>query len=106
MAKNLRKNQKELQKKLEELLGSRNVYFQPPENIKLKYPCIIYELNSFDRDYADNLPYLGALRYSLMYVSRTPVDDIFDKLCEMPYSWFERAFVSDNLNHQVFRIFH
>lgn len=105
MVKSLRKNQKELQKKLEDLLGSKNVYFQPPENVKLKFPCIVYELSSFDRDYADNIPYLGALRYSVTYISRSPADDIFDKLCNMPFSWFERPYVANNLNHQVFRIY-
>jgi len=28
----------ELQNLLENILGSRNVYFQPPENLKLNYP--------------------------------------------------------------------
>lgn len=105
MAKSLKQSQRELQKKLEEILGSKNVYFQPPENIKLKFPCIIYELSSLSRDYADNLPYRGAIRYSVMYVSRTPTDEAFDKLSNMLYSWFERSYVSDNLNHQVFRIY-
>lgn len=105
MAKSLRESRKELQKILEGVLGSRNVYFQPPENIKLKFPCIIFELSSLNRDYADNIPYVGAIRYSVMYVSRTPDDETFDKLSMLPYCWFERPYVADNLNHYIFRIY-
>ena len=32
----------QLHEELCSVLGSRNVYFQPPETIKLTYPCIIY----------------------------------------------------------------
>ena len=32
----------ELQSKLEELLGSRQVYYQPPETVKMEYPAIVY----------------------------------------------------------------
>lgn len=103
--KSLKQNRRELQKKLEDLLGSKNVYFQPPENIKLKFPCIIYELSSIERDFADNIPFVGALRYSVMYVSRSGTDEAFDKLSMMPYSWFERQYVTSNLYHQVFRIY-
>ena len=35
----------ELQLKLEEILGSRHVYFQPPASIKMTYPAIVYELD-------------------------------------------------------------
>lgn len=33
----------ELQAVLEGILGSGNVYFQPPENLKMRYDCIVYE---------------------------------------------------------------
>ena len=38
----------ELQSKLEELLGSRNVYYQPPESLKMKYPAIRYSKEDID----------------------------------------------------------
>ena len=31
-----------LQTKLEDLLGSKHVYYQPPENLKMEYPAIRY----------------------------------------------------------------
>ena len=35
----------ELQDTLETILESRNVYFNPPESIKMNYPAIIYKLD-------------------------------------------------------------
>ena len=37
----------ELQNKLEELLGSRHVYFQPPESVKMEYPAIKYSMTTY-----------------------------------------------------------
>ena len=35
-------NRLDLQALLEDLLGSRNVYYQPPESVKMNYPAIVY----------------------------------------------------------------
>ena len=32
-----------LQSELEAILGSRNVYYQPPANLKMQYPAIRYK---------------------------------------------------------------
>jgi len=42
----------ELQEVLESLLGSRNVYFQPPLNLKMNYPCIIYKRDDAETEFA------------------------------------------------------
>lgn len=39
----------ELQNKLEELLGSRHVYFQPPESVKMEYPAIKYSMTGIKK---------------------------------------------------------
>ena len=44
----------ELQSKLEELLGTRNVYYQPPESIKIGYPAIVYFKNNIVNRYAND----------------------------------------------------
>ena len=44
------KNRIELQTLLEELLGSKNVYYQPPNNLSMSYPAILY---STDKDIED-----------------------------------------------------
>ena len=35
------------------IIGNGNVYFQPPESVKIKYDCIIYEVTDADTKYAD-----------------------------------------------------
>ena len=44
----------ELQTLLEEILGSRNVYFQPPESVKMNYPAIVYSLDDIENSFAND----------------------------------------------------
>ena len=44
-----------LQIKLEDLLGSKHVYYQPPENLKMEYPAIRYSKSDEEDIYANNL---------------------------------------------------
>lgn len=91
---------------LEDILGSSNVYFQPPENVKLKYPCIIYHLSDNFTFKADNKLYKNTNRYQITLVSRDPDDLRYSKLIELPMSVFDRFFVADNLNHWVFSLYY
>ena len=86
-------------------LGSSNVYFQPPENLKLVYPCIVYSINNIDTTYADNNPYKSDVCYQVTLISRDPDDETRDKLLKLQMSRYERQFKSNDLNHDVFRIY-
>ena len=95
----------ELQFLLEGLLGSTNVYYQPPEDKKLEYPCIVYQLDGIKSTYGDNIPYWNAKRYLVTYIDQRPDMYIPDKIGSLPTASFNRAFVSDNLNHWAYRIY-
>lgn len=95
----------ELQILFEKLLGSKNVYFQPPESFKRNYPCIIYGLDNIRTNAANNKPYLRFKRYTVTYIDEDPDSEIPDKLLELDYCSFDRRFVSDNLNHDVFDLY-
>lgn len=95
----------ELQSLLEEILGSRNVYFQPPENVRIQYPCIIYKRASARTEFAGNMPYSYKKRYQVTVIDRDPDSEIPDKIAALPMSIFDRHFAVDNLNHDVFNIF-
>ena len=41
------------------LLGSRHVYFQPPESVKMRYPAIVYNLDYIENKHADDGVYLS-----------------------------------------------
>lgn len=60
----------ELGKKLKEILGSDNVYFQPPDNLKMSYPCIRYRLEGGNAEYADNVPYRFSRQYELVFICK------------------------------------
>lgn len=102
MAKNRRV---ELQRKLEEILESKNVYFQPPENFKLKYPCIVYEIGAGLRIPADNIKYLNFQGYSVTFITKDPDSETPDKILDLPYCSFERQFKSDNLYHWIYFVY-
>lgn len=94
------KTRSELHEELCEVLGSRNVYFQPPENLKIKYPCIIYNLDDIDTRRADNKRYITYDRYLLTVVSKDPDCDLFIQLMDrFEMCDLDRAAVADSMNH-------
>lgn len=95
----------ELQALLVSLLGSPNVYFQPPPTLIMNYPCIIYKRDSMNTEHADNTPYKRKKRYQVTVVDRNPDSIIPDKLAALPTASFDRFYTSDNLNHDVFNLF-
>jgi hypothetical protein len=95
-----------LQALLVEILGTSNVYFQPPTNIVLEYPCIIYKRDQADTDFADNAPYRHLKRYQVTVIDRDPDSDIPEKVAALPLCLFIRFFTVDNLNHDIFNLFY
>lgn len=83
-----------------------NVYYQPPESLKLKYPCIIYEKDDINTDYADDKTFIKKSEYSITVIGRDPDTDIPDMLVELPHCTYDRRFVSDNLYHDILRIYY
>lgn len=101
-----RKRRYELHHILEKILGSCNVYFQPPSKEKLKYPCIIYTRNSGDSEFADNRVYAFKRRYQLTVISKDPDEEISDKLAwGLPMCISDRSYKLDNLHHDVFDVY-
>jgi len=95
----------QLQSLLESLLGSSNVYFQPPANVQMKYPCIVYSRDKADTKFANNNPYRHTKRYQVTVIDRDPDSGIPDKIAALPMSAFNRFFTADNLNHDVYTLF-
>lgn len=96
----------ELHEKLCEVLGSRYVYFQPPESVHLHYPCIIYSLSDVNQIYADDITYLHKNRYMVTIVDEDPDSAIHEDVMEaFKLCSFDRAYTSDNLNHFVLTLY-
>lgn len=97
--------QLELQTKLEEILGSRNVYYQPPENTKINYDAIVYSLKEIIPTYANDTKYTNKKRYDVIFISRLPDSEIIDKILEFPYCSLGTPYASDNLYHYPFSLY-
>ena len=95
----------ELQSALKTILGSNQVYFQAPENKKMSYPAIVYELNDIQDVYANNSTYLRHKSYSVTLMDKNPDSEFIEAIANLPKSKFNRFFVTENINHWVFTIF-
>ena len=96
----------DLQNVLEELLGSRNVYYQPPESLKMNYPAIVYSRKTIDNSYANNSVYKQNYAYEIIVIDKNPDSEIVNKVSKLPTCRFDRHFKSDNLNHDVFTLYY
>lgn len=96
----------DLQSKLEELLGSRNVYYQPPENLKMEYDAIRYSKKDIWGVKANDATYARMNCYEIIVIARRPDHSVIDKLADFPYCSFDRHYVSDNLHHDVFTLYY
>lgn len=95
----------DLQDLLEKILGSGNVYFDPPKNVKMNYPAIRYSRSRIDNTSADDSVYKQDLRYEVITIYRDPDSDIPLKISRLPRCAHDRAYVSDNLHHDVFTLY-
>ena len=95
-----------LHKSLKSLLGSDNVYFQPPATVKLNYPCIIYRRSDIDTSFADDNPYITNKQYQVTVIDSNPDSTIPDKVGKLPKCVFDRHFTADNLNHDVYQLYY
>ena len=96
----------DLQGLLEELLESRNVYYKPPESIKMQYPAIRYSKKNIQSVYANNSKYLMRDCYELIVISRSPDHPVIKKLLALPYCSYDRPYIADNLYHDVLTIYY
>lgn len=95
-----------LQTLLEGVAGDGiKVYFQPPSDVRMTYPCIVYQRDVTSNRYADNVPYRTVKRYQVTVISRNPDDGISDRIATLPMCSHNRFFVAGNLNHDVFILY-
>lgn len=95
----------ELQSKLEELLENENVYYQPPESIKMNYPAIRYYKSDIDSRFANDSTYSKMTCYQLIVIDKKPDNPVIDKLLALPYCSYDRFYAANNLNHDVLTLY-
>lgn len=100
----------ELQETLKDILGSDQVYYEPPETVKMHYPAIVYSLARMHNRAADNFTvYMRYDSYTVMYIDPTPqttrTGTPLEKILALDGCVFDRTYVMDNLHHYVFTIY-
>lgn len=97
--------QKPLHDILCEIIGEDRCYFEPPSNIQMKYPCIIYHSLNGQDTFADNIHYLKFKRYSVTVIDEDPDSKIPEKLEELTYCSSDRDYCYEGLWHFSYTLF-
>ena len=100
-----------LHKIFTDLLGTTGkevtrVYFQPPSNIEMKYPAIVYSRSRMHELRANNKLYRNQTGYMVTVIDPNPDSLIPDRVLNLPLCRFVRHYTANNLNHDVFDIYY
>lgn len=94
----------QLHPKLQEIC--QNVYYEPPANVSLSYPAIIYSRDNDDSRYADDSTYIQRIRYTVNIITCSACDTYIEEMkAKFQYVRFDRHYTHDNLHHNVFTLF-
>lgn len=96
---------KDLLHLLRQAVQHNQVYFQPPENLKIEYPAVVFHLSKIEIDHASDTPYKGAKEYSVTLITKDPEPDVIDEILKIPYSSLDTTYISDGMNHFVFTVY-
>lgn len=101
-------NRLELQEKLEAFLGSEEVYYQPPANVRMAYPAIVYHRDRIAAEHADNRIYKTTTKYEITIIGTDPDDELVERFLESfgAYCSMDRQFISDGLYHWCFSLYY
>lgn len=95
----------ELHNKLKTILP--NVYFQPPSNVRLTYPCIVYHKSPPEVKMANDTIYNRTQEYQLTIIDQNPDSDTADRILGMfPYCTIGSYSIVDNLNHTTLNLYY
>jgi hypothetical protein len=81
------------------------VYFQPPENVTMSYPAIVYNRDFQYAAYADNALYSRKTRYQVTVIDRDPDSPIPDLVAHLPLTRMVRHYTTANLNHDIYDVY-
>lgn len=101
----IEEQRRKLHEELCEILGSRRVYYDPPNGTELEYPVILYERSRNRPFWANDGLYLNMTAYTVTLIRQDDDDDFLDKLLKRRYTSFDRSFVASNLHHDVVTTF-
>ena len=97
----------DLQAEFEEIIGNKNVYFQPPASVLMNYDCIRYSRSGIDVEHANNKIYMKTNRYDGVVITEDPDTTLPDQILDhFQMCSFGQSYVSDNLYHYPFTLYY
>ena len=82
-------------------------YYQPPENLKITYPCFVYRRIPGERLKADNKLYHYSRCWEVIFITKDPESTIREDILDLfPMCRHLQDYVSDNLYHHVFNLYY
>lgn len=87
-------------------LGITNVYYQPPADVQLYYPCVIFSRTGIPAEHANNKIYKFKTRYQVILIDKSPESEFLIPLLHLPLCSFDRHYTAKNLNHDAFNIYY
>lgn len=84
-----------------------NVYFQPPSNIKMAFPCIVYAKRPHPKKFANNAAYISKQRYQLTVMTSDADSTVGEELeSHFEYCGVTNEFTLDNLHHTFLNLYY
>jgi hypothetical protein len=90
---------------LEGLHEGVSVYFQPPPNVMMSYPAIVYNRDYLATEFADNKPYANKVRWSVTLIDPDPDSPLNALLASLPLMRYVRHYTHESLNHDIYDVY-
>lgn len=84
-----------------------NVYFQPPSNIQMSYPCIVYNKAGKYNLMGNDELYFSMQEYRLMLIERDPDSTVADEIVKhFRNCRIDQYYTVNNLNHTTLELYY
>lgn len=101
-----------IQQRLKDL-GIPNVYFEPPQNYKILYPCAVVRMGTISSRSADNRVYKLDNNYEIIYIRRQFDDQMVNAILvgdakhAPPFSMIRhiRHYTAEGLHHDLYKLY-
>ena len=104
-SRKLEQRSQELQTVFEELLGSRNVYYNPPESVQMSYDAIVFRRSGINNTFASDSVYVQLpSTFEVTVITQDPDAPIIEKVSKLPRCRFTTSYVADGLYHNRFTL--
>ena len=96
----------DIQEKFKFLLGSNNVYYQPPANLRMKYPAIVYSLDGLDVKRFDNTRLINKNCFSVTHIYRNESENLVETMLKnFEYISFDNRSIVDGIYNDHYTIY-